>query len=281
MKFPAFTYIRPVSLSDALDALADDEEAIPMAGGQSLLTMLSFRIAHPSRIVDIGGLAELRQIECLGDGIRIGSSITHAELEDGAVQGPIGRFLADCAAGIAFRAIRTKGTIGGSLAHADPAADWPVVLASLDATIDVSGPNGRRSLTIPELIEGQMQTSLKPGELIVSVTIPLAAWRRFGFYKSARKAGEFAEALAVVSVGKDGPGVWIGVLGGRPLRLAAEIDPDELCGDQRLTGTASYMALLKAIEHAASDVDAYAAHLSAIAGCRAIQEAYSREPFHE
>jgi carbon-monoxide dehydrogenase medium subunit len=277
MKFPAFTYVRPNSLSEAVDALADGEDVVPMAGGQSLLTMMSFRIAKPARIVEISHLPELRRIVMESDAVRIGSAVTHAQLEDGAVEGLVGRFLAQCAGQIAFRAIRTRGTIGGSLAHADPAADWPVVLAALNATIDVLGPDGRRSLTVPELIEGQMQTSLRPGELIISVNIPLSSWRSFGTYKSARKSGEFADALAVVSVATAEPEVWIGVLAGRPLRLAAKVEAEELLSEHPVSTTASYAALLEAIGQAAPDAEEYSAHLSAVASCRALRLACSQE----
>lgn len=277
MKFPAFKYCRPNSLAEALEALAEGDDAVPMAGGQSLLTMMSFRVANPARIVDISRIPALRQIEVQQGAARIGSGVTHARIEDGVVEGPVGRFLAECAGQIAFRAIRTRGTIGGSLAHADPAADWPVVLAALNATVDVLGPGGRRTLTVPDLIEGQMQTSLNPGELIVSVDIPLSGWRGFGAHKSARKAGEFAEAFVVVSIADVEPAIWIGVVAGRPLRLAAAVEPDELRADRRVTTTGSYSSLLQAIEQEVPDAEEYSAHLSAVAGCRALQRAYSKD----
>jgi aerobic carbon-monoxide dehydrogenase medium subunit len=277
MKFPAFTYCRPNSLGEALKALGDGDDVVPMAGGQSLLTMMSFRVAKPTRIVDISRIPELCQVEIEAGTARIGAGVTHARLEDGAVKGAVGCFLAECAGQIAFRAIRTRGTIGGSLAHADPAADWPVVLAALNAKVGVFGPGGPRTLTVPDLIEGQMQTSLNPGELIVSVNIPLSGWFGFGVYKSARKAGEFADALAVVSIADTGPAVWIGVVAGRPLRLAAALEPDELLAEPRLTSTASYASLLQTIKQKAPEADEYSAHLSAIAGCRALQRAYSKD----
>jgi aerobic carbon-monoxide dehydrogenase medium subunit len=277
MKFPGFAYTRPAALPAALAALAADDEAVAVAGGQSLMPMLSFRVVRPSRLVDIARLSELQRIETTAGALRIGAGVTHAQLEDGVAPGVLGVFLARAASGIAFRAIRNRGTVGGSLAHADPAADWPVVFAALGASVETAGSDGLRSLSVSELIEDQMQTTLRPGELITSISVPAAGWSRFGLHKSARKAGEFAEALAVATVGADGLGIWVGVLAGRPLRLAADVDPAELQPDRRISGTASCAALLSAIEAAAPGAAPYRAHLAAVAACRAVSQAYSEE----
>jgi aerobic carbon-monoxide dehydrogenase medium subunit len=248
-----------------------------MAGGQSLLPMLSFRVVRPNRLVDIARLPELRRIETMPNVLRIGAGITHAQIEDGALPGALGAFLARAARGIAFRAIRNRGTVGGSLAHADPAADWPVIFAALGASVETAGADGSRSLSMSELIEDQMQTTLQPGELITSISVPATGWSRFGLHKSARKAGEFAEALAVATVGADGLAIWLGVIAGRPMRLVADVDPAELRPDRRLSNTASYAALLSAIEAAVPEVAPYRAHLAAIAACRAITQAHFEE----
>ncbi len=228
--------------------------------------MLGFRVVRPSQLIDIARLPELQRIETSASGLRIGAGVTHAQLEDGAAPGALGAFLARVASGIAFRAIRNRGTVGGSLAHADPAADWPVVLAGLGASVETAGLNGSRKLSISELIEDQMQTALRPGELIISISVPVAGWRGFGLRKSARKAGEFAEALAVATVGADGP-----------LCLVADVDPAELQPDRRVANTASYAALLSAIEAAVPEAAPYRAHLAAVAACRAVQQANSAE----
>jgi aerobic carbon-monoxide dehydrogenase medium subunit len=274
MKFPPFIYVRPTSLADAVAALTE-EDAIPMAGGQSLLTMLSFRIARPARIIDIARLPELTSTEVAGDIARIGAGVTHAEIEDGAIQGAVGAFLARAARGIAFRAVRNRGTIGGSLAHADPAADWPVILAGLDASVQTAGPQGARILCVSDLIEDQMQTVLSPGELIASIHVPLSGWSGFGLQKVSRKSGEFAEALAVATIGKNGLEIWIGALAGRPLRVVADVYPEELTPDRRLSDTASYGAVLAAIQDAVPEAAPYRAHLSAVAACRAVHQAHS------
>jgi aerobic carbon-monoxide dehydrogenase medium subunit len=277
MKFPGFSYSSPAALPAALAVLAADGDAVAMAGGQSLLPMLGFRVVRPSRLVDIARLPELRIIETTADTLRIGAGITHAQMEDGAAPGALGAFLSRAASGIAFRAIRNRGTVGGSLGHADPAADWPVIFAALGASVETDSANGSRSLSITELIEDQMQTSLHPGELITAIGVPASGWSGFGLHKSARKAGEFAEALAVATVGVDGLGIWIGVLGGRPLRIIADVDPAELLPDRRIANTASYASLLLAIEAAAPEAEPYRAHLSAVAACRAVAQAYSEQ----
>jgi aerobic carbon-monoxide dehydrogenase medium subunit len=277
MKFPVFGYVRPASLADAVAALADDEDAVPMAGGQSLLTMLSFRIGRPGRIVDIARLPELTSIEVAADVVRIGAGVTHSQIEDGAIHGMVGAFLARAARGIAFRAIRNRGTIGGSLAHADPAADWPVILAGLDASIETTSPNGALIISVSELIEDPMQTVLSPGELISSIHVPLSGWRGFGLNKIARKSGEFAEALAVAVVGEKGLSIWIGALAGRPVQIVADADPDELTPDRRVSDTASYGAVAAAVRDAVPEAAPYRVHLSAVAACRAIHQAYAAE----
>jgi carbon-monoxide dehydrogenase medium subunit len=275
MKFPAFSYIRPDSLSHALATLASGGEAVPVAGGQSLMTMMSFRVARPEQLVDISRLADLQRVDSDTESVRIGAAVTHARIEDGAVPGPLGAFLARAANGIAFRAIRNRGTIGGSLAHADPAADWPVILACLGATIEIVGPDGSRNVAVSELIEDQMQTTLQSGELITSIAVPTFGWRGLGLHKFARKAGEFAEALAVAAAGADGLQIWTGVLSGGPVRLVAEVDPAELRSDRRVADTASYATLLSAIHAAVPDADPYRSHLAAVAACRAVEQAYS------
>jgi aerobic carbon-monoxide dehydrogenase medium subunit len=275
MKYPGFSYSSPTTLPAALAVLAADGDAVVMAGGQSLLPMLGFRVVRPSRLVDIARLPELRGIETTANTVKIGAGITHSQIEDGAVPDALGAFLASAASGIAFRAIRNRGTVGGSLGHADPAADWPVIFAALGASIETASANGSRSLSISELIEDQMQTSLQPGELITSIGVPASGWSGFGLHKSARKAGEFAEALAVATVGVDGLGIWIGVLGARPLRIIADVNPAELLPERRIANTASYASLLLAIEAAAPEAEPYRAHLSAVAACRAVAQAYS------
>ncbi len=149
MKPAAFDYLRPRDLGEALVALRSGAgEAKPIAGGQSLGPMLNLRLARPKLLVDVSrirGTAE--QVVDEGDGWRIGAAVTHAELEDRPLAGcePLARV----ARLIAYRAVRNRGTVGGSLAHADPAADWPLVFATLDAQVRVAGPSGTREVPRP------------------------------------------------------------------------------------------------------------------------------------
>jgi carbon-monoxide dehydrogenase medium subunit len=171
--------------------LTKTEGAKLVAGGQSLGPMLNLRLARPSVLIDVSRLDALRQIEDLGGAWRIGAGVTHARLEDTDLAG--GEMLRAVAAAIAYRSIRT---IGGSLAHADPAADWPLALAALGASLNIRGPQPR-TILVEHFIRGAFTTVLQANELIESVEVPkLPRAGRHGFYKFCRKTGEFAEASA-------------------------------------------------------------------------------------
>ena len=143
MKAAAFEYTRPGSLQEALRALrAYEGRAKLMAGGQSLGPMLNLRLARPPVVIDISGLAELRTVTRQDGGLRVGAAVTHAEIEDGVHELLRGTPLQQVAPGIAYRAIRNRGTLGGSLAHADPAADWVLTMVGLGATLEIAGGRG-------------------------------------------------------------------------------------------------------------------------------------------
>jgi carbon-monoxide dehydrogenase medium subunit len=200
MKPAPFDYARPASLADALALLASEVGvAKPLAGGQSLGPMLNLRLAQPDLLVDITGLPELRRAEEDGDGVVIGACVTHADIEDGRVPDPTGGALVEVARAVAYRAVRNRGTIGGSLAHADPAADWISALAALGAEAIVRGPAGQRRLAVERFMAGAFETALAPGELLEAIRVPrLSPRRRWGFYKFCRKAGEYAHAIGAV-----------------------------------------------------------------------------------
>jgi carbon-monoxide dehydrogenase medium subunit len=202
MKPAPFDYARPSSLADAIALLASEGRvAKPLAGGQSLAPMLNLRLAQPEVLVDITGVPELRRAEEGGDGVVIGACVTHADVEDGRVPDPTHGALPEVARAIAYRAVRNRGTIGGSLAHADPAADWISALAALGAEVLVRGPAGQRRLAVEALMTGAFETALAPGELLEAIRVPrLSPHRRWGFYKFCRKAGEYAHAIGAVLV---------------------------------------------------------------------------------
>ena len=179
-------------------ALAPDSSK-PWAGGQSLGPMLNLRLTRPPLLVEINRLPELRASEERADGVLFGSGVTHAEFEDRRVPDPTGGVLSSVARGIAYRAVRTRGTIGGSLAHADPSADWPVTLAALGATLHLSGPGGSRQVAVEDFVIGAFETVLRPQEIITSVFVPrLSRTARWGYWKACRKVGEFAKAMTAV-----------------------------------------------------------------------------------
>ncbi|MGJ4909332.1 FAD binding domain-containing protein [Bradyrhizobium sp. HKCCYLRH2060] len=205
MKAASFNYARPQSVSDAVGLLAKAEDGTRiMAGGQSLGPMLNLRLVQPPLIIDIAGLAELRSVERDGDALVIGACVTHADIEDGRLPDVTHGILPRIARGIAYRAVRNRGTIGGSLGHADPAADWVTTLTALGASVQLTGAAGRRDLAVTEFIQGVLQTALRPGELVTAIRLPsLSPTARFGYAKACRKPGEFAHAMAAVLIEPD------------------------------------------------------------------------------
>ena len=196
MKAAQFDYLRPRDLGEALAALRA-VDAKPIAGGQSLGPMLNLRLARPKLLVDVSRLAELKPITDEGDAWRIGAAVTHAQIEDKPLAGC--EPLAKVARAVAYRAVRNRGTVGGSLAHADPAADWPLVLAVLDATVRVAGPAGRRDIKADALMTSSFTTQLRDDEILESIRVPkLSGGARWGYYKFWRKTGEFPEASAAL-----------------------------------------------------------------------------------
>lgn len=224
MKAPAFDYVRPQTLSEAVGLLvASAGEARVVAGGQSLLALMNLRVASPALLIDIARLPELAAAEEDVGAVTLGAGVTHAAIEDSRVPDPSRGLMPRAAASLAYRAIRNRGTIGGSLALADPAAEWPAVLAALDAEAIVFGPNGRRLLNCAEIVTGIYETQLADDEIIESVRIPrLSADARWGYVKLARKSGEFANALAiaVADCARGHCRVVLGAANGAPLVLA-------------------------------------------------------------
>ena len=197
MKAPAFDYARPKDVASALKLLA--EGGRPAAGTQSLGPMLNLRVAHPTLLVDLRGIDELKATGETADSVLVGACVTHSQIEDKKIPDPTGGMMAAVAAGIAYRAVRNRGTIGGSLAHADPAADWPTALAMLGAVVVIGGTKGRREVPAESFVTGVFTTVLAPDELVVALRIPKRSPRaRYGYWKFCRKAGEFANAIGAV-----------------------------------------------------------------------------------
>jgi len=192
-----FDYVRPSSVDEAVRALAsggDDAKAI--AGGQSLMPLLRLRLAYPERLVDLGGLDSLRGVRDLGDALEIGALTTHyAVVRDPLIRAHCG-LLAQAAATIADPAVRHRGTIGGGLAHADPAGDLPAVITALDATLVAVGPSGSREIRPADFFVDYLTSSLAPGEILTSIRVP----KLDGWGYRYEKFNVTAQAWAIVGV---------------------------------------------------------------------------------
>jgi carbon-monoxide dehydrogenase medium subunit len=199
MKPAAFDYVRPSTVAEALSALNSTPGAKVLAGGQTLGPMLNLRLAQPAVLVDITRIPELAAVSEEADAVTIGATVTHAAIEDRHIPDPTGGFLSRVARGIAYRAVRTRGTIGGSLAHADPSADWLTCLTALRVDVLVAGPGGNRRVLLPDFVRSAMEPELAANEMLIAVRVPrFPREARFGLHKICRKTGEFADAIAVV-----------------------------------------------------------------------------------
>ena len=196
MKAAPFEYVRATSVPHAIELLQQHAgRAKLMSGGQSLGPMLNLRLARPAVVVDISTVPELRQVTQQKGMLRVGAAVTHAEIEDGVHEALRGSVLQQVAGGIAYRAVRTRGTLGGSLAHADPAADWVLAAVALGAQVEIAGPGGIRRVAADAFMQGAYTTVLDDAEMISAVHIPPADTQaRWGYYKFCRKTGEFAHA---------------------------------------------------------------------------------------
>ncbi len=222
MKAAAYALDRPASLPDAVTLLARDEFFKPIAGGQSLGAMLNLRLARPERLIDLDGLADLRTAAWQDDVLVLGAMVSHAAIEDGRVPDATRGMLAHVARGIAYRAVRTRGTVGGSLCHADPAADWVTALAAAGATLVAQGPAGERSIPAADFVRSAFEPELAPDEILTQVRIPaFGPQARWGYRKHCRKTGEFAMAI-VAGLRDPAQGVErlvFGALDGAPVRV--------------------------------------------------------------
>jgi carbon-monoxide dehydrogenase medium subunit len=229
-----FEYARPGEVSAALKLIADENVTVKiMAGSQSLGPMLNMRLVQPDLLVDITGIEELRQFDERPDEIIFGACITHADIEDLRVPDVTRGALPYVARGIAYRAVRNRGTIGGSLTHADPSADWHSIMAALGAKVVVRGPGGERTMPVEAYMLGALEADLGPGEMLVSVKVPkLSRSARWGYYKSCRKTGEFAHAIGSFLVDPDRSVVRmvIGATESRPIVIA---EAGNIIGDGR------------------------------------------------
>jgi carbon-monoxide dehydrogenase medium subunit len=224
MKAAAFDYEKPLACDEAIRLVTPtDGMGKFVSGSQSLGPMMNLRLAQPELLVDLRGIAALRETRSDGEYGVIGACVTHAEIEDGAIEDFTQGLMAHVARGIAYRAVRNRGTLGGSLAHADPAADWINVMSGLDAEFLIAGPQGTRTVKSADWMIGAFTTALEPDDMLTAVRIrKLSATARWSYYKFNRKPGEFAEAIALV-IDDAAAGVCralIGALDGAPHLIA-------------------------------------------------------------
>ncbi len=266
MKASAFDYARPRDVQGAVKILSETENAKAAAGTQSLGPMLNLRVVQPSVLVDLRFIEELTACSENKDSVTLGACITHAQIEDGRVPDPARGFMREIASNIAYRAVRNRGTVGGSLVHADPAADWPSALTLLGAIAIVAGPQGRREVPVERFITSLFQTDLKQEEILVAVRIPRrSAAARFGYWKFCRKAGEFPQAIgaALRDPERKETRAVVGATGGAPY-LAVD--------SKKLISNPEQAALLAAVDAAGLGGDAYNRQLHAVALRRAIEQ---------
>jgi carbon-monoxide dehydrogenase medium subunit len=222
-----FEYSRARTLDEALGWLAGDAEAKVLAGGQSLVPMMNLRLARPSRVVDINPLAELAGITTTPDGgLRIGALTRHTELLTSPLVRERAPLLAAAAGHVGHRAIRNRGTVGGSLAHADPAAELPAAVLALAATLLTAAPSGRRRIAADDFFVGTFATALAAEEILVEIEVPPQRGAAWGFAEVARRVGDFAIAGVCGVFSRSGPAAASGRLvafgaDDRPVRLAA------------------------------------------------------------
>jgi len=231
MKLPPFDYACPTTLPEAIQLLASNDDAKAIAGGQSLVPMLAFRLAQPSLLVDLRKLADLRGIRISDAGVTLGAMVRWRDIEDDERLETAHPLLKAAISHVAHYQIRNRGTVGGSIAHADPAAEMPGIAMTCDAEIAVVGKSGAHVIQAADFFQGALTTALTTDEIIVEIRLP--AWpagRRWGFQEFARRRGDFAMAAAAVFYDQDERGkarnAHVGVIGvgDRPLRLTAVED---------------------------------------------------------
>jgi carbon-monoxide dehydrogenase medium subunit len=243
MKASAFRYARATSVSDALQLLVTNgDKAKVLSGGQSLVPAMNLRLISPEMIVDIGQIAELRGVTVTSDILRIGALTRHVEIAGSSEIARHAPLLVEAVAHVAHPAIRNKGTLGGSLAHPDPAAELPACMLALDAAIVIQGPAGERRVAAADFFTGIYQTALSPEELLIAVELPVARINASHFFDEfARRHGDYAIGLAARAMverdAKSDLRLAYFAVGDRPMLAAAasgligrELDPAVLSG---------------------------------------------------
>lgn len=262
-----FSYHRATTLAEAQDLLGQfGDDAKILAGGHSLLPAMKLRLAQPAHLIDISKITDLRYVTQDGDVLKIGALTTHHDLESNPTVRQFCTLLADVAAKVGDRQVRNRGTIGGALAHADPAADYPAAILALEATIVAQGPNGSREIAADALFVDLLTTSLEPNEIITEIRIPaLSSDTGTAYEKLANQASGYATVgvAAVITRNSDGTcrTARVGITGAAAVAIRARAVEEALEGqplnEATITSAASYAApVLDALD----DVHASAAY---------------------
>jgi aerobic carbon-monoxide dehydrogenase medium subunit len=228
MKPAAFAYHAPKTIDEAVALLAEvaPQDGRVLAGGQSLVPTMAFRLAKPAHLVDINGVQALSRLGVVDGKLVIGACVRHATFHHPVCEGPLGKLLADVVRHIAHYPIRNRGTFCGSLAHADPASEWALTMVALDGEVLAKSTRGERVIAARDFFQGIMTTALRDDELLVEARLPLlAADACCGFYEFNRRAGDFAMAAALAAYRVEGgkivaPRVALGGVEPSPRRLA-------------------------------------------------------------
>ena len=259
MKPAPFAYHAPRTVEEAVGVLAEvaPREGRVLAGGQSLVPAMALRLARPAHLVDINGVRELERIAVEGQELVIGACVRHAAFHRSVVDGPLGALLSAVARHIAHLPIRTRGTFCGSLAHADPASEWCLVAATLDARMVARSVRGARTIAAADFFRGAMTTALEADELLAEARVPLLAPDvRFGFSEFSRRAGDFAIAMALATYRlRNGimadPRVGIGGVESAPRRIAQA----EAALQGKRPGRDTFLAAADAVGRAVAPLD--------------------------
>ena len=267
----AFEYVRADSVDAALSALTKyGDEAKLLAGGHSLLPLMKLRLAAPSVLVDVGRLDDLRYINDAGDYIAIGALTRHRDLETSSLLASAAPLLAHAAGHVGDPQVRHRGTIGGSLAHADPASDLPAVALAMGATIVATGPNGTREIAASEFYTGFLESALASDELLTEIRIPKLDTQGWSFQKFNRRAQDWA-IVGVATVRANGStGVGLVNMGSTPLLASAVMDAVKSGAN-----AADAAALANEGTEAQSDINAsseYREHLARVLVRRSLEE---------
>ena len=274
-----FDYLRPATLDAALAALASMDDAKVLAGGHSLIPALKLRLAQPRSVIDISRIPGLNYIRATNGQVLIGAMTTHHEIESSELLKEKCPLFPEVAATIGDVQVRNRGTLGGSLVHADPAADWPAAILALDAQMEVAGPEGRRTVQAADFFVEMMQSAVQPNEILIEIRVPVTA-SSVAYVKFAQKASGFAIAGVAAIVEAASKSVRIGVTGVATKAFRATAAEDALRG-KTLTAANILLAADRADDGVETLNDMHAsaefrAHLTRVHTRRALELAASR-----